>query len=87
MIVKVLFFASSVDATGLTDIIINFDDNEASSKPITTAHLIIKLEIMFPNLNIKRDQISLAVNEVYCREEKILFDGDTVALLPPISGG
>lgn len=31
--------------------------------------------------------IMVAVNETYARDEVIVNDGDTVALIPPVSGG
>ena len=87
MIVKVLFFASAVEATGgVSDLNVEFDDTNTAEK-ITTTQLIAKLETMFPKLNVELNQISIAVNEVYCTEEAILSNADTVALLPPISGG
>ena len=34
-----------------------------------------------------RSSIVVAVNEAYCKEDHALSDGDTIALIPPVSGG
>ena len=31
--------------------------------------------------------IAVAVNEQYCPAARVLSDGDTIALIPPVSGG
>lgn len=82
MKVKVLFFASAKEATGKKKVELDLEGEENTVK-----HLMNKLEGMFPDLNFQRDQISLAVNQVYCSTGAILAEGDEVALLPPISGG
>lgn len=79
--INVLFFASAKEITGLSKCKVELEVGQ------TTSDFVSKLSVMFPGLNIERDQISIAVNQVYCKETKELHDGDTVALLPPISGG
>lgn len=90
MLVKVLFFASARDATGGIKEIPEFEilPTPAGQK-VTTKHLIAKLEQLFPALNFERDQIAMAVNQVYVTTgtDTLLTHGDEVALLPPISGG
>ena len=34
-----------------------------------------------------RENLALAVNERYCSGDQLLSDGDTIALIPPVSGG
>lgn len=53
--------------------------------PITVAALKEKLQQQYqlPDL----DQTMIAVNEEYAHENTQLKDGDTVALIPPVSGG
>jgi molybdopterin converting factor subunit 1 len=79
--INVLFFASAKEITGLSKTKVELESGQ------TTVDFVAKLTVLFPSLNIQRDQISIAVNQVYCKETKELFDGDTIALLPPISGG
>ncbi len=49
--------------------------------------LIDLLEEKHPELSSHRDSLLIAVNSEYCNKEKILKDGDTIALFPPVSGG
>lgn len=81
VVIKVLFFASAKEITGVSKTTVDLEVGQ------TTTDLVSKLSEMFPNLNVSRDQISLAVNKVYCKSAVELKDGDEVALLPPISGG
>ena len=41
----------------------------------------------FPQMAEFRHAVALAVNYEYCSADRILRDGDEVALLPPVSGG
>ncbi|MHC4350608.1 MAG: molybdopterin converting factor subunit 1 [Planctomycetota bacterium] len=34
-----------------------------------------------------RETLAVAVNEQYCDGSRTLADGDTIALIPPVSGG
>lgn len=99
--VKVLFFASSREAAGCssTDIDISVmrecnsggNDGTSSSSP-STADLRRILAETYPKLAqlvMDEDSITLALNEEYVPAGEVLSlrDGDTVALIPPISGG
>ncbi|WEG11935.1 molybdopterin converting factor subunit 1 [Pullulanibacillus sp. KACC 23026] len=33
------------------------------------------------------DQVMIAVNEAYALDDQMINEGDTVALIPPVSGG
>lgn len=33
------------------------------------------------------ESVMIAINESYAAEEALIMDGDTVALIPPVSGG
>jgi molybdopterin converting factor subunit 1 len=83
MKIVVLFFASAREITGLSrkEYVIDY----ASS--ITIQELLVFLQKDFPGLNFERDQIKFAVNKSYSGPERILHDGDEVALIPPIAGG
>ena len=97
--VKVLFFASSREAAGCsaTDISVTREssgggnDDTSSSSP-NTADLRRILAETYPKLAplvMDEDRITLALNEEYVPAGEVLSlrDGDTVALIPPISGG
>jgi len=81
MKVKVLFFASARELTGETEITLDLEDGATSTQ------LPEILMSLYPDLDIQRDRMSLAINQVYCREKTELRERDVVAILPPISGG
>ena len=99
--VKVLFFASSREAAGRSSIDLSVtsesrisggDDVASSSSAPKTADLRRILADAYPKLAplvMDEDSITLALNEEYVPAGEILplKDGDTVALIPPISGG
>jgi len=53
----------------------------------TVAHLIEQLEAKYPRLRDHRDSMRVAVNETFARPGARLSEGDTIALIPPVSGG
>lgn len=79
--IKVLFFASARELTGKLNTIVTIAEG-SSTEDLTQLLLSV-----FPELDIKANRMSLAINQTYCRSETILNDGDEVAILPPISGG
>lgn len=96
--VTVLFFASSREAAGnvsQTTLELGGSNNDNDSKnvaPPTTQGLRQKLAILYPKLApmvLDEDNLTLALNEEYVTAGQVLplKEGDTVALIPPISGG
>ena len=81
MKVKVLFFASARELTGETEVTLDLEDGTTSTQ---LPEILLSL---YPDLDIQRDRMSLAINQVYCREQIELHERDVVAVLPPISGG
>ena len=86
--IKVLFFASAREAAGG----VSFADVELPVGSATTTTLRRKLAEIYPDLEsmvVDEDNIALALNEEYVTagQELGLKSGDTVALIPPISGG
>eukprot|EP00531_Pseudo-nitzschia_arenysensis_P005839 CAMPEP_0116120516 /NCGR_PEP_ID=MMETSP0329-20121206/3214_1 /TAXON_ID=697910 /ORGANISM="Pseudo-nitzschia arenysensis, Strain B593" /LENGTH=89 /DNA_ID=CAMNT_0003614285 /DNA_START=88 /DNA_END=357 /DNA_ORIENTATION=+ len=85
--IKVLFFASAREAAG--------DVSKANLElqdEATTQSLRTKLAEVYPSLAemvLDEDNLTLALNEEYVTSGQVLplKDGDTVALIPPISGG
>ncbi len=53
----------------------------------TVDALIKRLKMEHPNLSKFTDEIIVAVNLEYSPYDKVLSEGDEVALLPPVSGG
>ena len=54
---------------------------------ITLRELVDGLVAKYPRLADHRGSMLLAVNEDIVSAERVLTDGDEVALLPPVSGG
>mmetsp|Transcript_18533 Transcript_18533/g.45921 ORF Transcript_18533/g.45921 Transcript_18533/m.45921 type:complete len:90 (+) Transcript_18533:124-393(+) len=85
--IKVLFFASAREAAG--------DVSKASlelEEDANTQSLRQHLAKVYPNLAemvLDEENLTLALNEEYVTSGQVLplKDGDTVALIPPISGG
>lgn len=81
MRVKVKLFASFRDICG-------FNEKELIVSDSIRVSEIVDVLIKSNNeLAAKKDTLLVAVNQEYCDLEKILQEGDTVALFPPVSGG
>ncbi|KAL7527471.1 hypothetical protein ACHAXR_003442 [Thalassiosira sp. AJA248-18] len=86
--VKILFFASAREAAGgITSASVRLDSDGADTKVLR-----IKLASLYPKLaTLVQDEenLTLALNEEYVPMGEVwkLNEGDTVALIPPISGG
>ncbi len=77
---KVLYFGVSRDQT-------NKDEEDlVLMENLTAGELKKRLMEMYPNLEDVQS-FALAVNESYADDEVILKEGDTVAIIPPVSGG
>ncbi|WP_017754594.1 molybdopterin converting factor subunit 1 [Calidifontibacillus oryziterrae] len=75
--IDILLFAHLQEAIG--DSKINW-----SELPITVGELKQKLSGKY---NVSFQAVMVAVNEEYAEDEMELKAGDTVALIPPVSGG
>ena len=53
----------------------------------TVEHLLGLVIDAHPDLAARRASLAVAVNERYVDRDHRLQDGDTVALIPPVSGG
>lgn len=87
MLIKVLFFASSRDITGVSSSNVELDDSTTN----TIQTLLQEIYRQYPELQAamsnKTSRYSIALNKSYVTANEMLKDQDTVALLPPISGG
>jgi len=79
--VTVLFFAAARDAVRLDSTAIT------SPGPLDGNRLLELLCERFPALAAHRALLRLAVNEEYAEPDRLLADGDEVALIPPVCGG
>jgi len=76
--IKILLFAGLKERVGKS--VLTWDKT-----PITVAMLKEELQKV-PGLD-HFSSILVAVNEAYARDDVVINDGDTVALIPPVSGG
>jgi len=82
MKVKVLFFASSREITGVSSIDLELEEGT------TTENLKKLINQYYPGLSFEKNiNLKLAVNRKYCTEDTILHDRDEIAVIPPIAGG
>ncbi len=53
----------------------------------TVAEAFARLAIELPAIAIYLPRVAPAVNREYAKPERVLRDGDELALIPPVSGG
>lgn len=80
VIIKVLFFGMSKDVTGTNDVVIEFDSE------LSVGAFQRQLLLKYPGLNEIGD-FAIALNESYASAEQLISDHDTIAIIPPVSGG
>ncbi len=80
MKIEALFFGMSRDLAGQSPIIFELDEGVTVKK---FREILVKNYPLFSEL----DSFAIAVNESYAEEELLLSDKDTVAIIPPVSGG
>lgn len=77
--IKVLLFAGFEEAVGQREITLDEDS-------LSVADLKKKLESDYQGLP-SLENVMIAVNEEYVEEDSIIKANDTVAIIPPVSGG
>ena len=75
---KILLFAHLRDELGAANL-------ELDMAPLTAGELLAELKTRYPILSL--DSVMVAVNEEFAAADTRIEAGDTVALLPPVSGG
>lgn len=81
MRVRVLLFAGLREAAGAREVTLDLP------LPATAAVLRRRLAEEQPRLAPLLGNVAVAVNEEYVPGDRVLAEGDTVALIPPVSGG
>ena len=81
MTVELLLFAEVAEECGADRLSMH------CAEGATVKQLIDDVGKAHPTIASRRDSIAVAVNECYVDVEHVLKDGDTVALIPPVSGG
>jgi molybdopterin synthase sulfur carrier subunit len=77
-VITILLFAHLQEQFGTDRIVIN-------EKELTVGKLKERLKTEY-NWNDGR-QVMVAVNEEYALDDDVIKEGDTTALIPPVSGG
>ena len=77
----ILLFAQLTDTVGESQLEIQLSANA------TVAIALDALIQQYPSLQQHRRTLAVAVNERYAGFETLLRHGDTIALIPPVSGG
>ncbi len=81
MTIKVLYFSSIKDKLKKSSEQINIPEGA------TLKDLIKLLKEKYPEIQENLDKAMFAINEEYAEKDTVLKDGDTVAVIPPVSGG
>lgn len=81
MKIQVLYFASLAEKIGMQQQGLELQPNA------TVADAIEQLTVQHPSLESLKEGIATAVNMKYVDLEKVLTEGDELALIPPVSGG
>ena len=76
--IKILLFPHLQEEIGVKDFEI-----EVRETTVQQLKELLKVKFKFPNL----DNVMVAINEEYAMEQDVIHSGDTVALIPPVSGG
>ncbi len=80
MKIRFLFFASIREAAQRNEIGLDFPGTRV-------VEAISHLQNQFPDIADKINKAQVAVNEEYADRDTELKEGDTIALIPPVSGG
>jgi molybdopterin synthase sulfur carrier subunit len=75
---KVLFFAHLRDSVGAEEVVMN-----AAGKTVAK----FKAEVTATYKLAKMDAVMTAINEEFAQEDEVIKDNDTIAFIPPVSGG
>ena len=81
MNVRVLFFAAMADAAGTRECPFTLPAGA------TVAEALEAVWARYPHLFPLAKGAAAAVNERYVRADATLSEGDTLAIIPPVSGG
>ena len=81
MQIQIRFFASLAERAGAARLQISLADGA------TASDAAIVLAGQFPRLAADLQRVAMAVNYATVPAQTVLFDGDELAFLPPVSGG
>ncbi len=76
--IRIILFAGLRDRIGRAEL-------EAPFQSIDISSLLTWVESQYPAVTF--DHVMVAINEQWSNKQSVAKQGDTVALLPPVSGG
>jgi molybdopterin synthase catalytic subunit len=79
--VRVLFFGAARDAAGKEEIELKLNP------PHNAASVLEQLLAAYPALRKFERSLMFAVNQEYAQSDRLVVDGDELAVFPPVSGG
>ncbi|EFV78018.1 molybdopterin converting factor [Bacillus sp. 2_A_57_CT2] len=74
---KIMFFAHLRDRVG----------EESLTKDVSGKTISELKQMLEENYGLKLDSVMAAVNEEFASHDEVIQDGDTIAFIPPVSGG
>ncbi|KON86053.1 molybdenum cofactor biosynthesis protein MoaD [Sporosarcina globispora] len=74
---KIMFFAHLRDSVG----------EESVTKDVSGKTIAELKQMLAEEYELKLDSVMAAVNEEFASDDEVIQDGDTVAFIPPVSGG
>ena len=81
MQVRVRFFAALRERFGAREVALELPDGA------TVAEVLARLSADYPGAALTQLRFTVAVNRSFALRDRVLDDGDEVALIPPVSGG
>lgn len=81
MSIRVLFFATLADVTGVREAEV------AASTCTDVGSIYDRFALEFPRLEAHRSSVLYALNTEFAKRDSLVRDGDEVAFFPPVSGG
>ncbi|WP_370224413.1 molybdopterin converting factor subunit 1 [Cytobacillus sp.] len=74
---KIMFFAHLRDRVG----------EESVTKDVGGKTISELKQMLEENYELKLDSVMAAVNEEFASDDEVIQNGDTIAFIPPVSGG
>lgn len=71
----------------LSDLLEKAEETLALDKEKEAADILDQLFENYPELLPFQNSLLIAVNEEWSQPDRVIKDGDTLALMPPVSGG
>jgi molybdopterin synthase sulfur carrier subunit len=88
MTLVVLYFAALRELLGIPEETLHVElETLPAGTPFTVARLAERLVSVHPELEGRLASVRFAVNESFADAADPVRDGDTIAVIPPVSGG